>query len=183
MLNICSTWLLIPSQVFLLPHFLLHRVIRKSSTGPQRQCKTVKFSELILTHYISSLFSGELFSLTFSSFQLELKISQTFTEQLCSNSILLHKLTGLHKTTFFSLSPSFSIYGPKHTRLLKSTRNICSRHTWVDKKCIYFEVKIDLIKNYCYQLVKPLTVKRNLLQNWFIFFLFVIKVKIPLSEL
>ena len=129
-----------------------------------------KFSELIFTHYISSLFSGELFSLTFSSFQLELKFPQTFTEQLCSNSILLHKLTGLQKTTFFSFSPFFSIYGPKDTRLWKSTRNICSRHTWVDKKCIYYEVKIDLITNYCYQLVKSLTVKRNILQNWFIFY-------------
>lgn len=132
--------------------------------------QTVKFSELIFTPYVSSLFSGELFSLTFSSFQLELKFPQTVTEQLWSNSILLHKLTGLHKTTSFSLSPPFFISGPKCTRLWKSTRNTCSRHTWVDKKCIYFEVKIDLIKNYCYQLVKSLTVKRNLLQNWSIFY-------------
>ena len=133
--------------------------------------QTVKFSELIFTAYVSSLFSGELFSLIFSSFQLELKFPQTFTGQLWSNSILLHKLTGLHNTTSFSLSPPlFLISGPKCTRLKKSTRNICSRHTWVDKKCIYFEVKIDLIKNYYYQLVKSLTVKRNLLQNCSIFY-------------
>lgn len=103
---------------------------QKEFSRSSKVVQTVKFSELIFTAYVSSLFSGELFSLIFSSFQLELKFPQTFTGQLWSNSILLHKLTGLHNTTSFSLSPPFFlISGPKCTRLRKSTRNICSRHT------------------------------------------------------
>ena len=177
MLNLCSTRLLIPSQVFLLAHFLLHRVIRKSLAGPQRSCRQLSFLNWyllpmsLLYFQVSCFLSFSLLSNWSLNFP---KLSLDNYGQIPSFFTNLQDFTIL--PAFHFLPPFFFISGPKCTRLKKSTRNICSRHTWVDKKCIYFEVKIDLIKNYYYQLVKSLTVKRNLLQNCSIFiFLFVIK--------
>lgn len=113
-----------PFTILPVPHVLLCKEISKSSTDPHRQYR--QFSELIFTHHFSSLFPDDLLSLTFFPYQAYLKISQTFTENLCSNSILLHKLILLHKTTSFSLFP-FILY--KGQNLPDYEKEMCSRYT------------------------------------------------------
>lgn len=75
-------------------------------------------------------------------------------------------LSYLTKLPPFHFLPSFYIRAKTYQIMKKKCAQDIPELT---KKSIYFEVKIDLTKNYCHQLVKSLMDKRTLLQNQPIF--------------